>query len=243
MILDYHMHLRDPDGQIEFTMNAVERYVETASARGVDEIGFTEHVYYFRQTQSIWSLPYQTERCVYDLDLYVAAVLEAKRQGLPVKLGLEVDYVGPLQDALSATLERIPGISVLARCTGSMVSVSISNLESGRRILSTRCGACISARRRNWRVPDTSMYLPIQTWRRSSADAPNKSSTQHWRTSRWKFQLPACTSRWANSTRIVDFCAPSTSRSRLRPMRTVLWTSAAISIGLLSSRAKRDLRR
>ena len=108
MILDYHMHLRDPDGHIEFTMNAVERYVETASARGVDEIGFTEHVYYFRQTRPIWSLPYQTERCVYDLDLYVDAVLEAKRQGLPVKLGLEVDYVGPLQDALSATLEPYP---------------------------------------------------------------------------------------------------------------------------------------
>ena len=108
MILDYHMHLRDPDGQIDFTLSAVERYVETASARGVDEIGFTEHVYYFQQTRPIWSLSYQTERCAYDLDVYVNAMLEAKRQGLPVKLGLEVDYVGSRQDALAAALEPYP---------------------------------------------------------------------------------------------------------------------------------------
>ena len=50
MIVDYHMHLRDERGEIAFTADAVERFVERASARGVDEIGFTEHVYYFRET-------------------------------------------------------------------------------------------------------------------------------------------------------------------------------------------------
>ena len=108
MIVDYHMHLRDPDEQIDYTPEGIERFVETAAARGVDEIGFTEHVYYFRQTASVWTLPYQIERCVYDLDAYVDVIVEAKRQGLPVKLALEVDYVGPRQDELAAALEPYP---------------------------------------------------------------------------------------------------------------------------------------
>ncbi len=62
------MHLRAPDESLDHTVEAVERFVEAAAERGVDEIGFTEHVYYFRQTSELWSIPYQTERCAYDLD-------------------------------------------------------------------------------------------------------------------------------------------------------------------------------
>jgi histidinol-phosphatase (PHP family) len=108
MIVDYHMHLRDPEERIDHTVEAVERFVETAAARGVDEIALTEHVYYFRQTAPVWSVPYQVERCRYDLDAYVDAVIEAKRRGLPVKLGLEVDYVAGRQDELAAILEPYP---------------------------------------------------------------------------------------------------------------------------------------
>jgi histidinol-phosphatase (PHP family) len=108
VIVDYHMHLRDPGERVVHTLEAVERFVEVASARGVDEIGFSEHVYYFRQTRSVWTLEYQTERCVYELDAYVDVVLEAKRQGMPVKLGLEVDYVGARQGELAALLEPYP---------------------------------------------------------------------------------------------------------------------------------------
>jgi histidinol-phosphatase (PHP family) len=108
VILDYHMHLRDPDERVDHSLEAIEWFVEVAAERGVDEIGFTEHVYYFRDTQSLWSLPYLLERCVYDLDAYVDAVMEAKRQGLPVKLGVEVDYVGARQDELAAMLEPYP---------------------------------------------------------------------------------------------------------------------------------------
>ena len=108
MIVDYHMHLRDAEERIAHTFDGVEPFVETAAARGVDEIGFTEHVYYFRQTRALWTLPYQTERCVYDLDAYVDAVVTARRRGLPVKLGLEVDYVGGRQDELADVLEPYP---------------------------------------------------------------------------------------------------------------------------------------
>ena len=108
MIVDYHLHLRDSRGRIAHRVDAVEPFVETAAARGVDEIGFAEHVFYFRQTAAVWTSTYTAERCVYDLDDYVEAVVEAKARGLPVKLGLEVDYVGERQDELAAALEPYP---------------------------------------------------------------------------------------------------------------------------------------
>jgi histidinol-phosphatase (PHP family) len=108
VIADYHVHLRDPEERIAHTVEAVERFVESAARRGVDEIGFSEHVYYFRQTREIWELPYQTERCVYDLDAYCDAIAEAKWQGLPVKLGLEVDHVGERQARLAELLAPYP---------------------------------------------------------------------------------------------------------------------------------------
>ena len=97
MIVDYHMHLRaageHEEEPLDHRVEAVEPYVVSARAAGVDEIGFAEHAYYFRQTRPLWEVPYHTERCVYDIEPYVEAVVEAKRRGLPVKLGLEVDYV------------------------------------------------------------------------------------------------------------------------------------------------------
>ena len=34
MIVDYHMHLRDPDERIVHTVEAIERFVETARRAG-----------------------------------------------------------------------------------------------------------------------------------------------------------------------------------------------------------------
>jgi histidinol-phosphatase (PHP family) len=108
VIVDYHMHLRAPDGSIDHSVDAVLRFVEAAAERGVDEIGFSEHVYYFQETRSLWSVPYHLERCVYPIEPYVEAVVEAKRQGLPVKLGLEVDYVPGREEETAALLDAYP---------------------------------------------------------------------------------------------------------------------------------------
>jgi histidinol-phosphatase (PHP family) len=111
VIVDYHMHLRRPAPgreEVDHTPAAVLPYVEKAAERGVDEIGFTEHVYYFRQTQGIWINEYESQRCAHDLDLYVDTILDAKRQGLPVKLGLEVDYVGDRQERLTEAIRDYP---------------------------------------------------------------------------------------------------------------------------------------
>jgi histidinol-phosphatase (PHP family) len=108
VIVDYHMHLRDERGGIAFTPDTAESYVERARERGIDEVGFTEHVYYFRETAELWKVPYLSERCVFELAVYCDAVLEARGRGLPVKLGLEVDYVGERQPRLAELLDPYP---------------------------------------------------------------------------------------------------------------------------------------
>ena len=108
MIVDYHMHLRNGREQIAHDARSVEPFVETARAAGVDEIGFTEHAYYFTQTRTLWTVPYHVERCTYDLDAYVDAVLQARERGLPVKLGLEVDYVADREDETRSLLAPYP---------------------------------------------------------------------------------------------------------------------------------------
>jgi histidinol-phosphatase (PHP family) len=108
VIVDYHMHLRDADERIDHTVEAVERFADAATERRVDEIGFTEHVYYFEQTRDLWHEQYMLERCVYDLDQYVEAVVEAKQRGLPVKLGLEVDYVAGRERETAELLAAYP---------------------------------------------------------------------------------------------------------------------------------------
>jgi histidinol-phosphatase (PHP family) len=108
LIVDYHMHLRAPDGSLDHTVAAVERFVELAEARGIDEIGFSEHVYYFEETRPLWSTPYHLERCRYRIEPYIDAIVEAKRQGMPVKLGLEVDYEPDREEATRELLAPYP---------------------------------------------------------------------------------------------------------------------------------------
>jgi len=108
VIVDYHMHLRNGRGEIAHDTWSVEPFVEAARAAGVDEIGFTEHVYYFKQTRALWTIPYQSERCVYDLDTYVDAIVAARERGCPVKLALEVDYVPGREEETRALLAPYP---------------------------------------------------------------------------------------------------------------------------------------
>lgn len=108
MIVDYHMHLRAPDESLDHSIQGVERFVEVAAERGLDEIGFTEHVYYFEQTRPLWTTASHVKHCRHDIEPYVEAVVEAKRQGMPVKLGIEVDYVPGREEETAELLAPYP---------------------------------------------------------------------------------------------------------------------------------------
>jgi histidinol-phosphatase (PHP family) len=110
LIVDYHMHLREPEEGVPGTYSAdrAELYVEQARRTGVDEVGFSEHVFFFRETRDLWEIPWLREQGSDDLDDYVGAVEEAKSRGLPVKLGLEVDYFPGIEPQLAELLAQYP---------------------------------------------------------------------------------------------------------------------------------------
>jgi histidinol-phosphatase (PHP family) len=105
------MHLRDrPDdgGAGHYSADRAGRYVERARAAEIDEIGFSDHIYHFRQTEALWEIEWMQERCTDDLDEYVDAVEDARGRGLPVKLGLEVDYFPGIERELADLLAPYP---------------------------------------------------------------------------------------------------------------------------------------
>jgi histidinol-phosphatase (PHP family) len=127
-MLDYHLHLW-PHGQAASgpRLEELAAYCERAQAAGVSEIALTEHFFRFVQADPVgrgfWDdaaapfnspalrtgmLRYWDEHQGADLDRYVEAVLEAKAAGLPVVLGLEVDYYRGRMDKVAALLEGYP---------------------------------------------------------------------------------------------------------------------------------------
>jgi histidinol-phosphatase (PHP family) len=117
-VLDYHLHLW-PHGQRDTapTLDQVAAYCERAQSAGVTEIALTEHLFRFRQADDLLHgffddepdsalrlsmQRYWDDHARADLDAYVSCVLAAKEAGLPVVLGLEVDYYrGRMQDVAS----------------------------------------------------------------------------------------------------------------------------------------------
>lgn len=108
MIVDYHLHLRSEGQHLSHTVETVERWVEAASRRGVAELVFTEHAYYFLEMRPLLTVPYQIDHCQVSFEPYVEALLEAKSRGLPVKLGLELDYYPGREDEIGELLARHP---------------------------------------------------------------------------------------------------------------------------------------
>jgi histidinol-phosphatase (PHP family) len=108
-LTDYHVHLRPDDPGTEaseyFTERNLARYVERAREAGIGELGFSEHVYRFREALDVWRHPFWVEQAVDGLDDYIEFLLEMRTAGYPVKVGLEVDYVPGRERELAALLE------------------------------------------------------------------------------------------------------------------------------------------
>lgn len=111
-LTDYHTHLRpdDPgtDAATYFTERNLERYFEQARARGIAELGFSEHVDRFREALAVWRHPFWVENAVDSLDDYVDFLLAMREAGYPVKLGLELDYIPGREEELAALVEGRP---------------------------------------------------------------------------------------------------------------------------------------
>ncbi len=123
-MLDYHLHLWEHGPRpLDATLEQVGAYCEQARSQGVVELALTEHLHRFRQADAVlggwWeSEPRSPVRDVLaafwqqeqgaDLDQYVEVVLAAKDAGLPVVLGLEVDFHRGRMHEVAAILEGYP---------------------------------------------------------------------------------------------------------------------------------------
>jgi histidinol-phosphatase (PHP family) len=123
-VLDYHLHLWEHGRRpLDATLEDVAAYCAQAQSRGVTEIALTEHFHRFRQVDAVfrgwWDddpsdalragmAQYWDEEQGGNLDEYVEVVLAAKREGLPVVLGLEVDFYRDRMHDVARILDGYP---------------------------------------------------------------------------------------------------------------------------------------
>jgi histidinol-phosphatase (PHP family) len=132
MLVDYHMHLeRGP-----FAPEWLDRFLAVARARGVAEIGVTEHIYRFAESQRAYGAWWQegaaaapadaaganepapgtpafaawwwTQRGGQSLAEYANLLRDAAARSLPVRLGIEADYFPGREGAIHAVLAQAP---------------------------------------------------------------------------------------------------------------------------------------
>lgn len=101
---DYHMHLE----QGALTIEWLERFLARASEIGLREIGVTEHLYRFQEARDILWNDYVAARSVNRVDGYVALIERVRAAGLPVRFGLEVDYIPGKESETARVLALFP---------------------------------------------------------------------------------------------------------------------------------------
>ncbi len=105
MLTDYHVHLRPDEDETDpagywFTSENVDRYLESAGAAGIAELGCAEHIYRFSAGLDLWSHPFWERYGTDDLDAYCEFV-----RTTPLKLGVECDFVPGAEDKTRTLLE------------------------------------------------------------------------------------------------------------------------------------------
>ncbi|MDH2904655.1 MAG: histidinol-phosphatase [Actinomycetota bacterium] len=123
-MIDYHLHLwSHDDSSVGYLLDQVAQYCEEAASHGVHELALTEHLYRFVEMRATvgdfwtrWSHePTSSLMAQYfdfharnSLEEYVTFAQLAKSHGLPVKVGLEVDYYRDQMDDVAALLAQYP---------------------------------------------------------------------------------------------------------------------------------------
>jgi histidinol-phosphatase (PHP family) len=115
MMIDCHVHLQPHGEKPPMTLARIEEYVRVAQSRGVERICITEHLSRFEEASIMlygwWdddpdpTLAAIVKQAWHDtvsgsVADYVRVVEQAKRAGLPVLLGLEMDWIHGREETL-----------------------------------------------------------------------------------------------------------------------------------------------
>jgi len=82
--------------------------VDAARARAVDEIAITEHVHRFRDVRDWHANPWWQAEATEDLAAHCTALADARDGGLPVLIGIEMDWIPGRVDDIRALLASQP---------------------------------------------------------------------------------------------------------------------------------------
>jgi histidinol-phosphatase (PHP family) len=124
-VLDYHLHLwPHAERETPLRLDQLAAYCERAQEAGVTELAVTEHLFRFRQAEALLGGFWDDERvpaalaenmaeywkfhATADLDAYVECAQAAKAAGLPIVIGLEVDYYEDRMDTVAGLLQGYP---------------------------------------------------------------------------------------------------------------------------------------
>ncbi|MGB9813881.1 MAG: histidinol-phosphatase [Thermovenabulum sp.] len=106
---DYHVHIEKGP----YTLEWLKKFFDTAEKRNIGELGISEHLYRFHQAKALWrGGPIRNEwhekRAVMDIDDYIELIERAKKEGYPVKLGVEADYFPENEDIIREFIKNYP---------------------------------------------------------------------------------------------------------------------------------------
>jgi histidinol-phosphatase (PHP family) len=186
-VSDYHLHLHPHAGRAggpppgEYPAGYIDRYFEVAASGGVTELGFTEHLYRCVESEAVFGNWWESDASIpahvmsemdgviraernLSLERYVAVVLDAKARGLPVKLGLEVDFYPGTERAVIDLLAPYPWDFLI----GSVHWIggwdfTLTGGPSSSGAASRRRGATTSRSRRSWPGPGWSTCSHTRT--------------------------------------------------------------------------------
>jgi histidinol-phosphatase (PHP family) len=142
MYTDSHVHLQPHGEQPPMTRERIELYVEAGRAAGVERIAITEHLFRFREAYELlhgwWeqdanaelshtARQYLADHVSGSMGDYVRVVEEAKAAGLPVLLGVEMDWLTGRGEELASLLEPYDWDIVL----GSVHWIGAWGVDSG----------------------------------------------------------------------------------------------------------------
>ncbi|TCT23312.1 histidinol-phosphatase (PHP family) [Melghiribacillus thermohalophilus] len=105
MLTDYHVHMHETG---YFSTNYLRQYIEKAKEKGIEELGISEHAYFFNETKNIISNPWIDNRRGLDFNDYWRLFEEAEKENLKVKMGIEMDYTPGKEEEMEKFIKSYP---------------------------------------------------------------------------------------------------------------------------------------
>lgn len=105
MLTDYHVHMAETG---PLTVDYLKEYVDKATQQGIQELGISEHAYFFYETKHILSNPWVDNRRHLHFKDYQKLFDEARQEGIPIKMGIEMDYTPGKEKEMEAFINSHP---------------------------------------------------------------------------------------------------------------------------------------